>query len=203
MGKRVRNRSVVPQSIGLTYVAPDGEGRITIPSDFRAVFASAKPPISVAYWLRGRGFVGVYPENRWPVASERRLLQDAKEVPKEVAPDHLTETQLGSVQLFFRLHACRYLDGTIKEGWRLMLPSVVRAWLGLPPLETKRKGKELKKRGRPPIQDPPGLVVIGNFGAIELWNEKSLVEALTVDESRFKELTTEVIQILEHVRATS
>ena len=202
MAKRVRKLPVVPQSIALSYAAPDDEGRITIPSDFRGIFAGAKPPITVAFWLLGRGFVSVYPANRWPVASERRLLEDAKKVLTEVTPDDLTESQLRAVQLFFRLHACRYLEGTIKEMWRLLLPSVVRAWLGLTPPETKRKGKGRPKRGRPQRPKPPGLVVIGNFGTIELWNENNLKEVLAVDESRFKELTTEVNQILDHVTGT-
>lgn len=202
MATRVRKLSVVPQSIGLSYAAPDNEGRITIPSAFRAIFTGAKPPINVAFWLLGRGFVGVYPADRWPMASERRLLEDAKKILTEVTPDRLTESQLGAVQLFFRLYACRYLDGTIKEMWRLLLPSVVRAWLGLPSLETKRRGNGRPKRGRPARPNPPGLVVIGNFGSIELWNENDLKEALAVDASRFKELTTEVNQILDHVKAT-
>ncbi len=202
MPKRVRRVSVVPESVGLSYATPDEEGRITIPSDLRGVFRGRKPPVDVVFCLLARGFVSVYPRDHWPTASERRLLDDAKKLAAEVDPDRLTASQLDTAQLFYRLVACRYLDGRIQESWRLLLPSVVRAWLGVPPLQTKRKGKGQEKRGRPARPNPPGLVVIGNFGNIELWNENDLKSALAVDDSRFKELTTEVNQILEQVRAT-
>lgn len=191
----------IPQGIGVSYVAPDESGRVTIPSEFRGrVFGDVQPPFAVVLCLVGRGGVAMYPANRWPMASERRLLEDAKKVLVEVDLDHLTPAQLGRAQSFFRLLACRYVDGMIRDNWRLLLPSAVRAWLRLPPLESKKRDKRRAQVGMPKRPESPGLVVVGNLGAIEFWSESELQEAIRADSATFKELTTEMNELRDSVK---
>lgn len=188
--------TLIPEGIGISYVAPDESGRVTIPSEFRGrVFGDAQPPFAVVLCLVGRGGVSMYPADRWPMLTERRLLEDAKKVLVEVDLDHLTPTQLGRAQIFFRLLACRYVDATIRENWRLLLPSAVRAWLRLPPLESKKRDKPQPRVGRPKRHESPGLVVVGNIGAVEFWSENELQEAIRADSATFKELTTEMNEL--------
>jgi len=44
----------------------------------------------------------------------------------------------------------------------------------------------------------PGLIVVGSFGALELWNESQFKEALPAQHEDFTALTASVLQIFEH-----
>ena len=200
MGSKVRRPSSTEPAIGVTFATLDADGRITIPDEFQPSLSSKGPPFDVALCLSERGCVTIYPADRWPVISERRLIEDAKKVVTEVPVTELTADQLGAAHVYFRLLACRHLTATIKPGWRLALPSIVRTWTRLLPAELRAKAGP-RKRGRPPKTGGPGLVVVGNFGAVELWNETDLQKSLRDDAARFKALTTEMNELWDRFKA--
>lgn len=205
MPPRIHRLEFVPSPFGLAHVAVDQQGRFTIPTGLREVFRDRTPPFGVAYSLAAAGRVTVHPADCWPAPDERDVVAPVLAAVGQAEPTALSSDHLQKLQDFLRVVACRYLDGSIAKKWQITLPAPVRAWLGVPvALENsgvipKRRGstKARPKKG-PQDKGRTGIVVVGNLGALELWNEAAFQSAVPTESEPLSTLTTEVSRVLKH-----
>jgi DNA-binding transcriptional regulator/RsmH inhibitor MraZ len=174
----------VPEPIGVGDISVDKQGRVAVPTSFRAIFAPQTPPFDVILSLVNRGCLTIYAADVWPPRAERESIQPPLQLAGQVRPETLPSDHLAMAQEFFRIVACRYLLDQVALGWKLKLPRAVRAWLGL--------------------REPPGqatsVIVVGNFGALELWDSRAFKDALPEQHERIDALSTRVHAALVHAR---
>jgi len=201
MAPRIRRQPFLPSYVGLSRVAIDTQGRVVVPSDLRAVFRGRKLPIRVTFTLSARGKAVISPSDTCPSGTEREVLDPTLELARRADPRRLPADHLQSVQDFFRVLACRFLDGEILAKWQLSLPAAVRSWLGLGLIQSNpaKSGTPSGQRRQRKIRGTLGTaIVVGNFGALEIWNETDFRESVTESARNFDSLITQAATGLRH-----
>jgi len=200
MPPRVHRATFVPPRIGIARVVIDAQGRIVVPTGLRAAWGDPTLPADVIFTLAGRGYVTVSLAATWPADDERTVIDPVLALAARADPASLPSDHLKKAQEFFRLIACRYLDGQVRKKWQLIVPAPVRAWLGVGhAVKDATQSKEmLGKERREERRSPYSLIAIGTFGALELWSEETLKDVLPVQAANLPALASETLQALRH-----
>lgn len=195
----------MPPTVGIAHVVVGPQGRIVVPRDLREVFSDRQPPISVAFTLAGPGFATAHLAENWPRRGETKVLDTVPDLARRVDPAGLPGDSLRTVEASFRLVACGYLTGEIRSQWQMLLPAPVRAWVGLPAVQHptgrrqapgRRPVKSAKRKADKGQQALGRLIVIANFGGLELWSEEALQRELPGQLKDFDDLATKTMKAL-------